>query len=321
MRALGGSRRQMHRLGPHRGRRRSVSSPRSSAWPPASASASLLAWLFGNVGGGALCRRRRPRRRGDQRVRGRHRWSRSSPRCCRRCGPRGSRRSRRCRRSATPDRPLTKLTVSGALIGAAGGTLLGLGLAGRAATPVADPRRRAGLLHRRRAADAAAGPPGRGAARPAVLLVGAGQAGPAQLRPQPAPHRDHRRRADGRPGADHRGQRHPHLGHEEPAPHGRPPGDRRPHHRRRPGGATPATFDPAVMDTARAVPGVAAPPPSTGLAQVNGNGQGHRRGADLAAYAAMFRLSGVRHARVQRAERGRPRHRQRQQAAPQGRRR
>ncbi|GAA1511294.1 FtsX-like permease family protein [Dactylosporangium maewongense] len=32
---------------------------------------------------------------------------------------------------ATPDRPLTKLTVSGALIGAAGGTMLGLGLAGQ----------------------------------------------------------------------------------------------------------------------------------------------------------------------------------------------
>ncbi|WP_433617110.1 ABC transporter permease [Dactylosporangium sp. CA-139114] len=32
---------------------------------------------------------------------------------------------------ATPDRPLTKLTVSGALVGAAGGTLLGLGLAGK----------------------------------------------------------------------------------------------------------------------------------------------------------------------------------------------
>src|SRR6185369_1610644 len=32
---------------------------------------------------------------------------------------------------ATPDRPLTKLTVSGALVGAAGGTLLGLGLAGQ----------------------------------------------------------------------------------------------------------------------------------------------------------------------------------------------
>ncbi|MEV8516585.1 FtsX-like permease family protein [Dactylosporangium sp. NPDC051484] len=32
---------------------------------------------------------------------------------------------------ATPDRPLTKLTVSGAIIGAAGGTLLGLGLAGK----------------------------------------------------------------------------------------------------------------------------------------------------------------------------------------------
>jgi putative ABC transport system permease protein len=31
---------------------------------------------------------------------------------------------------ATPDRPLTKLTVSGALVGAAGGTMLGLGLAG-----------------------------------------------------------------------------------------------------------------------------------------------------------------------------------------------
>ncbi|MFI5915320.1 ABC transporter permease [Dactylosporangium sp. NPDC051541] len=31
---------------------------------------------------------------------------------------------------ATPDRPLTKLTVSGALVGAAGGTLLGLGLSG-----------------------------------------------------------------------------------------------------------------------------------------------------------------------------------------------
>jgi putative ABC transport system permease protein len=33
--------------------------------------------------------------------------------------------------AATPDRPLTKLTVSGALVGAAGGTLLGLGLAGK----------------------------------------------------------------------------------------------------------------------------------------------------------------------------------------------
>ncbi|WP_433045657.1 ABC transporter permease [Dactylosporangium sp. CS-033363] len=32
---------------------------------------------------------------------------------------------------ATPDRPLTKLTVSGAFVGAAGGTLLGLGLAGK----------------------------------------------------------------------------------------------------------------------------------------------------------------------------------------------
>ncbi|MEV6927986.1 ABC transporter permease [Dactylosporangium sp. NPDC051485] len=32
---------------------------------------------------------------------------------------------------ATPDRPLTKLSVSGALVGAAGGTLLGLGLAGK----------------------------------------------------------------------------------------------------------------------------------------------------------------------------------------------
>ncbi|GAB3852029.1 ABC transporter permease [Dactylosporangium cerinum] len=32
---------------------------------------------------------------------------------------------------STPDRPLTKLTVSGALIGAAGGTMLGLGLAGQ----------------------------------------------------------------------------------------------------------------------------------------------------------------------------------------------
>ncbi|MDG6101979.1 FtsX-like permease family protein [Dactylosporangium aurantiacum] len=32
---------------------------------------------------------------------------------------------------ATPDRPLTKLTVSGALVGAAGGTMLGLGLAGQ----------------------------------------------------------------------------------------------------------------------------------------------------------------------------------------------
>ncbi|MGI5242950.1 ABC transporter permease [Dactylosporangium sp. CA-139066] len=32
---------------------------------------------------------------------------------------------------ATPDRPLTKLTISGALVGAAGGTLLGLGLAGK----------------------------------------------------------------------------------------------------------------------------------------------------------------------------------------------
>ncbi|GGM51245.1 ABC transporter permease [Dactylosporangium sucinum] len=31
---------------------------------------------------------------------------------------------------ATPDRPLTKLTVSGALVGAAGGTLLGIGLSG-----------------------------------------------------------------------------------------------------------------------------------------------------------------------------------------------
>jgi putative ABC transport system permease protein len=31
----------------------------------------------------------------------------------------------------TPDRPLTKLTVSGALVGAAGGTVLGLGLAGK----------------------------------------------------------------------------------------------------------------------------------------------------------------------------------------------
>ena len=35
---------------------------------------------------------------------------------------------------ATPDRPLTKLTVSGALVGAAGGTVLGLGLAGQTAT-------------------------------------------------------------------------------------------------------------------------------------------------------------------------------------------
>ncbi|MFB9236383.1 ABC transporter permease [Plantactinospora siamensis] len=33
---------------------------------------------------------------------------------------------------ATPDRPLTKITVAGALVGAAGGTLLGLGLAGKA---------------------------------------------------------------------------------------------------------------------------------------------------------------------------------------------
>jgi putative ABC transport system permease protein len=33
--------------------------------------------------------------------------------------------------AATPDRPLTKLSVSGALVGAAGGTLLGLGLAGK----------------------------------------------------------------------------------------------------------------------------------------------------------------------------------------------
>ncbi|MFG2041916.1 ABC transporter permease [Dactylosporangium sp. NPDC048998] len=32
---------------------------------------------------------------------------------------------------ATPDRPLTKLTISGAIVGAAGGTLLGLGLAGK----------------------------------------------------------------------------------------------------------------------------------------------------------------------------------------------
>ncbi|GAA4252497.1 FtsX-like permease family protein [Dactylosporangium darangshiense] len=32
---------------------------------------------------------------------------------------------------ATPDRPLTKLTISGAVVGAAGGTLLGLGLAGK----------------------------------------------------------------------------------------------------------------------------------------------------------------------------------------------
>jgi putative ABC transport system permease protein len=32
--------------------------------------------------------------------------------------------------AATPDRPLTKVTVSGAVVGAAGGTLLGLGLAG-----------------------------------------------------------------------------------------------------------------------------------------------------------------------------------------------
>jgi putative ABC transport system permease protein len=32
---------------------------------------------------------------------------------------------------ATPDRPLTKLTVSGAVVGAAGGTMLGLGLAGK----------------------------------------------------------------------------------------------------------------------------------------------------------------------------------------------
>ncbi|ASW55048.1 ABC transporter permease [Plantactinospora sp. KBS50] len=33
---------------------------------------------------------------------------------------------------ATPDRPLTRITVAGALVGAAGGALLGLGLAGRA---------------------------------------------------------------------------------------------------------------------------------------------------------------------------------------------
>jgi putative ABC transport system permease protein len=32
---------------------------------------------------------------------------------------------------STPDRPLTKLTISGAVVGAAGGTLLGLGLAGK----------------------------------------------------------------------------------------------------------------------------------------------------------------------------------------------
>ena len=69
---------------------------------------------------------------------------------------------------------------------------------------MADPRRRAGQLHRRGAADPGDRPAGGGRDRAAVLLVGAGQAGPAQLRPQPAPHRDHRGRADGRHRADHR---------------------------------------------------------------------------------------------------------------------
>ena len=95
------------------------------------------------------------------------------------------------------------------------------------------------------------------AARPALLLVGAGQAGPAQLRPQPAPHGDHRGRADGRHRAGHRRHRDPGLGQEQPV-------------RRRPrtpsrreliisGRARPARgrrrFDPAVLDQAAALPG------------------------------------------------------------------
>ena len=71
--------------------------------------------------------------------------------------------------------------------------------------------------------------------RPAVRLVGAGQAGPAQRRAQPAPHRDHRRRADGRHRADHRGQHGAHVGQDEHHEGGRRTGPRRPDHLRRSG--------------------------------------------------------------------------------------
>ena len=65
---------------------------------------------------------------------------------------------------ATPDRPLTKITVTGALVGAAGGPRCGA--RPRTRTPATDaagdPRRRAGQLHRRRAADPADHPAGGG---------------------------------------------------------------------------------------------------------------------------------------------------------------
>ena len=118
-------------------------------------------------------------------------------------------------------------------------------------------------------------------ARAAVLLVGAGQAGPAQLRPQPAPDRDHRGRADGRHRADHRRQHDPGLGRQEPA-------------RRSPttqvnadlfisGDQTsdrPPTFDPAVLDQdRRAARRRVGRRRSTGTpAQVNGERPGRRRG-------------------------------------------
>ena len=109
------------------------------------------------------------------------------------------------REAATPDRPLTKITITGALVAAAGGTSLALRL--QPGVAAADLRRHPGGVRRCRAADPDPVQADGVADRPPAVVVDAGPAGPPQLRAQPAPHRDHRGRADGRHLADHRRER------------------------------------------------------------------------------------------------------------------
>ncbi len=118
---------------------------------------------------------------------------------------------------ATPDRPLTRITTAGAVVLAAGAALLAAGLSDNAgdqalATILAGVvlafigiALLTPLISR----------PVVSALGAAVRLVGAGQAGPAQLRSQPAPYGDHRGRADGRHRPGHRDHGGPRLGQVE----------------------------------------------------------------------------------------------------------
>jgi putative ABC transport system permease protein len=191
--------------------------------------------------------------------------------------------------SATPDRPLTKLTIGGAIVLAAGATLLGLGLSGSGiwlllggvlvsfigvalltpllARPVVSVLGRVfswsvpGKLGRLNSGRN----PRRTAITAAALMVGLALITGVNVILTSATKSLHHT-ADNQVTADLIIAGDP--------------------------GAMPATFDAAVMDKVRAIPGVTRTATEyMDLGSVNGKAEGVVAVPDLAAYAAMFRLS------------------------------